>query len=70
MLELNRYGHAYRAIYSGTAKTSLRMRDAYERLIKLNVTTAMPLLVWLTTLTSDKLWLPTMSVRYWPLSRG
>jgi hypothetical protein len=53
--EIDQYGRAYRAIYDGTAPASARVKDAYRRLIRLNVGTAMPLLVWMTTLGPDKL---------------
>lgn len=53
--EIHEYGLAYRAIYQDTAPVSRRVRDAYRRLIRLNVSTAMPLLIWLTTLDPVKL---------------
>ena len=53
--EIHKYGLAYRAIYEETAPASRRVKDAYRRLIRLNISTAMPLLVWLTTLDPVKL---------------
>jgi hypothetical protein len=53
--EIHEYGLVYRAIYEERASVSQRVKDAYIRIIRLNVSTAMPLLVWLTTLGPDKL---------------
>lgn len=47
--ELHRYGRAYHAIYDGTAPVSQRVHQAYGRLIRFNVTTALPLLTWFST---------------------
>lgn len=55
LCDIHEYGLAYRAIYEGRASVSQRVKDGYSRIIRLNVSTAMPLLVWLTTLGLDKL---------------
>lgn len=53
--EINHYGVCYRAIYEETSSASPRVADAYRRLIRLNVSTAMPLLVWMSTVSPDEL---------------
>jgi hypothetical protein len=53
--EIHQYALYYRAIYEETAYASARVRDAYRRLIGLDLTTAMPLLVWMTTLPPETL---------------
>src|SRR4029079_17999371 len=55
LCEIYEYGLIYRAIYEERAFVSQRVKDAYSRIIRLNVSTAMPLLVWLATLDPDKL---------------
>ena len=53
--EINQYGVCYRSIYEETSSASPRVADAYRRLIRLNVSTAMPLLVWMSTVSPDEL---------------
>jgi hypothetical protein len=53
--EINQYAGSYRAIYEEATSASARVKDAYRRLIGLNMSTAMPLLVWMTTLSPETL---------------
>ena len=54
--ELHSYGQAYKEIYAAPqVKLPTAMAEPYERLVRLKITTAMPLLTWLRTLPDAQL---------------
>jgi hypothetical protein len=55
LAELRTYGDSYEAVYLRTPRRTLRVNQAYARLDRLGVTTALPLLLWLETLDSTVL---------------
>jgi hypothetical protein len=50
LAELRTYGDSYEAVYLRIPRRSVRVNQAYARLDRLGVTTALPLLLWLETL--------------------
>ena len=54
-MELHAYGQAYKAIYGATNAGSEVLARGYQRLDKLKILTAVPLLAWLRTLPGAKL---------------
>ncbi len=55
LAELHDYGQAYKAIYGATAAGSAALEQAYRRLDRLKILTAVPLLAWLRTLPGSRL---------------
>ncbi len=55
LIELHAYGQAYMAIYGAADAGSSVLAQAYRRLDKLKILTAIPLLAWLRTLPSARL---------------
>ncbi len=55
LIELHAYGQAYMAIYGAVDPGSSVLAEAYRRLDKLKILTAIPLLAWLRTLPSARL---------------
>lgn len=53
--ELSAAASAFRTIFECPGSVPLRIAEAYRRVDRLSVTTALPLLVWLRTLSSDQL---------------
>jgi Protein of unknown function DUF262/Protein of unknown function (DUF1524) len=51
---ISRFSTEYRVIYGADFEPSDRLRVAYGRLTSLGITTALPALLWLRSLTSDK----------------
>ncbi|MFK4039334.1 DUF262 domain-containing protein [Nonomuraea wenchangensis] len=55
LAELNAYGAAYRDVYSENGRGTRRLRQAYQRFDRLELLTVTPLLVWLRTVTPERL---------------
>jgi hypothetical protein len=54
LTELHDYGRAYRAVYGATDPGSTRLATAYQRLDRLGISTAVPLLLWFRTISEDR----------------
>lgn len=55
LAELHSYGQAYRAVYGAADAWSPELKQMYDRLNLLRVTTAVPLLLWFRTLPAGRL---------------
>lgn len=73
--ELNAYASAYQTVYGELPIADQRLSTAYQRIRALDITTAIPLLVWLATLGDDEIALEdhvraVQSVESWALRRA
>ncbi|MCC9195304.1 DUF262 domain-containing protein [Arthrobacter sp. zg-Y820] len=74
LVELNTFAQAYQVVYGKLPSADSRLVTAYQRLHALDITTAVPLLTWLATISSSQL--PTddhiravQSVESWAIRR-